>query len=718
MLSFSNVYDINKNLSFSVGVSSGIGYKSTGGLSMAELTNITTPYSRLFNEDGSFAHFPSSGTVYEPILLSKYAGKVPVSWKYNPLEDNQYIKNESESFNLRAQASLDYKIVKGLSISVKGQYEKSYNKAEKIYLQDSYRIRNYVNYYSKYDAKSDTYKTHFPAGGQYTLSGNNYYSYSIRGQVDYNRVFTKKHNITAFLGGEIMASVSKSDPLYSIFGYNDKTNSVLTTPDYINYTQNIYGQSVKYPFPGFGTLNMFEDRFLAGYMNAAYTYDKRYTLSASARFDSSNYISDDVRNKLSPFWHVGVSWNLKNEKFLNKVDFLDFLTLKATFGTAGVAAGKKSVSTLTTVSSEVPNPTYTNNEPYYSISLKGNSGLTWEKSRTVNIGTSFALFRGKLNGSLEYYNRYSYDVLAPATVAYISQSSSSMTYNNAEIANKGVEFSLGSDLKIANRISWSGNLNFSYNKNIVKEYRVSPVNPGGAYVVGFPLSPVWGQKLIGYSPEGLPVLEGKDGQTVVVKDQASSHISDKLVPGESPADNNWLRYYGTSAAPYNVGFSNTFILYDFTISFMLTGQFGHFFKLYNSISNTPNEAGYNRYIEDALANDKAGYAGAYTTMPVYNEKNKDLLNANNLYSVLTTLHNRSESQIRSASHIRINDIYVGYKLPARITNKCFIKNLNVYTTLRNIGLIWVKNKEGIDPLYQPGAIKPQLSWTFGVKVGF
>lgn len=718
IVGFSNIYDITKKLSLSVGVNAGLNYKSNGGISFSDLNNITTPYSRLFNNDGSFAHFPSSGTVYEPIMISKYDGKVPVSWRYNPLEDSEYIKSENESFNIRAQASLDYKIIKGLTVSVKGQYERSNNTAQKTYLQSSFRIRNYVNYYSKLDENTGNYKTIFPEGGQYSLTGSNYSSYSLRGQIDYSKMFSKKHNLTAFIGGELMASVLKTDPAYSVFGYNDRTNSVLTTPDYINYKENIYGQSAKFPFPGFGTLNMFEDRFLAGYMNVAYTYDRRYTVSGSARFDSSNYISDNVKNKLSPFWHIGLSWNMKNEKFLRDSKFIDFLTIKATFGTAGVAAGKKSISTLTTVAAQTANPTYTNNEPYYNISLKGNSGLTWEKSRTFNIGANFAMFKGKLNGSFEYYNRYSYDVLAPATVAYISQSSSAMTYNNAEIANRGVEFSIGSDIKIADKITWNGSFNFAYNQNIVKEYKVNAISPGGSYVAGLPLSPMWGQLLVGYTPQGLPILEGKDGERVVVKDQASSHIADKLAPGESPADNNWLRFYGTTVAPYNVGFSNTFNIYDFTLSFMITGQFGHYFRINNSIDNTPNEAGYNRYIEEALANDKGGYTGEYTSMPVYNEQNKEMLNANNLYSILTTLHNRSQSQIRSASHIRFNDIYVGYKLPARIINKSFIKNLSFYMNLRNLGIMWVKNKEGIDPLYQPGNIKPQLSWTFGLKTSF
>lgn len=718
ILNFSNTYDITKKLSFSAGISTGLHYRNNSGISSSELSNITTPYSRLFNEDGSYAHFPSYSTVYEPILVDKYEGRTPASWRYNPLEDSKYMKFSNESFNLRVQSSLDYKIIKGLTLSVKGQYEKSSNKSEKKYLQDSFRIRNYMNYYSEPNTGTDTYKTNFPVGGQYSLTGSKYQSYSVRGQLDYSKVFAEKHNLSAFLGGEVMSSQVDGDPAYSVYGYNEKTNSVLTTPDYINYTKNIYGQSVKFPFPGFGTLNTFVDRYVAGYLNIAYTYDRRYTLSGSARFDSSNYISDNLRNKLSPFWHVGLSWNLKNEKFMSRAGFLDFLTLKATFGTAGLAAGKKSVSTLTTVGSQVANPIYTNNEPYYSISLKGNTGLTWEKSRTFNIGSSFAMFRGKLNGSVEYYNRYSYDVLAPATVPYISQSSSSMIYNNAEILNKGVELSLGSDIQISRRISWNGNFNFSYNRNIVKEYKAAAITPGGAYVKGFPLSPLWGQLLVGYTPEGLPVLEGKDGQQVIVKDQASSHINDKLAPGESTADNNWLRFYGTTVAPYNIGFSNTFNIFDFTVSFMITGQFGHYFRLNNSITDIPNQAGYSRYIEDALAKDREGYAGAYTTMPVYNEHNKDMLNANNLYSVLTTLHNRSESQIRSANHIRLNDIYIGYKLPAKIVNKSFIRGLNIYMNMRNIGIIWAQNKEGIDPVSQPGSIKPPLSWTFGLKASF
>ena len=75
---------------------------------------------------------------------------------------------------------------------------------------------------------------------------------------------------------------------------------------------------------------------------------------------------------------------------------------------------------------------------------------------TLNIGVDMAFFGHKLSGSAEFYNKYSYDVLANTTVPVISQGVESMLLNNAEIVNRGVEFSIGSDLPVAGDLSWSG----------------------------------------------------------------------------------------------------------------------------------------------------------------------------------------------------------------------------------------------------------------------
>lgn len=661
LLSFSDTYKILDNLSISMGITANYRNNTDNGVDVSSISDFTTPFTRLVDEEGDYLHVPAKSgwnalTVYEPIYREKYEGKVPVSWEYNPAQEIERHNYTSSTVGTRIQGSIDYKPVEFINISLKGQYESNNSQSKSELYENSFTIRDYVNMYSVLNPTTGNYDTHFPSGGRISKSGSQYSSYNIRGQIDFNKTFAEKHNITAMLIGEMSSATTENIPSYTAYGYNPITNAVITTPDYINRVECIYGYQTYYPFSGLGTLSTRDDRFLSAGANFAYSYDNRYTLSASARSDASNFIADDVRKKFSPFWSVGFVWNASRERFMSEIDWIDELRVRGSYGTAGVAAGKNSMSTLTTVSTRPGSVIYSNNEPYNTISLKGNPTLTWEKSRTINAGVDFSFFKGRLYGSVEYYNRYSYDVLAQASVPYIAQSTATLTYNNAAIQNSGIELQLGSMQKIADRITWKGDFNLAYNRNIVKEYNVIPTYPGGTYVVGYPMSPLWGYKLAGYTSEGLLKLEGKDGQVIDVVDRASTHYYDKLESGQQPEENNWKRYYGTIVAPVNMGFTNTFEIYGFTLSFMITGKFGHKFSYSNSIYPSYGDCGLRSFAADALAMDRSGYTAGYHTFPVLNETNTDMFNAGFLYGYSSNLYNSADWHIRSASHIRLNNL--------------------------------------------------------------
>lgn len=722
VLNLSNTYEIIKNLHFSVGVNTQISSNRNDGISFYDLKKFTTPYLSLFNPDGSYSNIPASltneVTMYEPILSNRFGNALPSDWHYNPLQDRSEKSNMTKIFNARFQASLDYKIIEGLNVSVKGQYERNQYKNRMEYKQNSFFVRNYNNMFSEWKDASGRYETFFPKGGVFTDSGDLYDSYNVRGQIDYHKTFKEKHELTVLLGGELISSTRDITPTYTRYGYNEYTNLVQLNPDFFTKVKSLLGQTVNYPYASLGKLQTIEERFLSAYMNLSYTYDGRYTLSMSARTDASNFISDQLRNKFSPFWSVGTAWNIKNESFMKDVSWLDVFKLRGSYGIAGVAAGKNLVSTITTIRLGTPHVTYTNNEPYNTINIRGNPTLSWEKSKTLDVAVDFSMFRGKLYGSIDFYNKYSYDVLSSATTPYILQSQSSAIYNNAEISNRGVEISLGSEQKIAGAISWRGDLNLSYNRNKVEQYNVVPTFFGGPYVPQRPLGSVYAYHLVGYSPEGFPMMEGKDGAVHVVKGRADTHMYDKVntSKGETGDSNNWYRYRGTTIAPYNLGFTNTFRIYDFTFSFMITGKFGHVFARTDAPTNDQTTPGFAKALGGAMNND---YSGVYEHLPIYNEKNKDEFNLGDAYSYLVTLHRFSTAMFEDAGYIKLNEVYLGYDLSRLVGKKQnFVKGLNVYAQARNLGLIWTANGKGIDPDFIWGNIKPVTSWTFGLKLNF
>lgn len=725
VLNFMNTYEIVKNLSVTVGVNTHFANNQNNGIGITDLMSSTSPWTRLKNDDGSYPHFPNSSTMYEPIRKAKFDGKLPVSWEYNPLQDREYRDNTSNMLNLRLQGGINYKITRALAFSFKGQYESNTYNNRSYSMPESYAVRSLYNTYSTLNTTTGKYVSYMPAGGILTEGGDRTTSTNLRGQLDYNKTFNGKHEISTLIGAEMLTSSNATIPRYTRYGYNENTNSVMTYPDYITRVNNILGVNTYYPYASLPGFSSFEERFVSAYLNASYTYDGKYVISGSARSDASNFVSDEIKNKMSPFWALGGAWNISKENFIKDISFINYLKLRASYGTSGVAAGKRAVSTLTTLSVGGASLTGTNNEPYQGISLRGNSTLTWEKSKTTNVGVDFSLLNNSLSGSLEYYHRYSYDVLAPAPVAYIAQSQSSATYNNAAIVNSGIELSLSSRQKIAEKISWKGDFNLAYNKNEVLEHRAIPtaVRSYGenVYFSGSPVNTLYGYKSVGYSPEGFIILHGKDGNTETVKSRATTHYYDLLngAKGETYENNNWYYYLGNADPKVNIGFTNTFRINNFTFSFLVTGRFGYLFRRTDGPSDNHTSSGFAKTIVDAMENDKNGYVGSVTQMPIMNDQNTTIYNTGFTYPYMTNLYYKLESMVEKGDHLRLNEIYLGYDVPKNILgNNSMIKSLNIFTQARSLGLLWTANKKGIDPDYRVYSVKPMSSFTFGFKLNF
>ena len=481
------------------------------------------------------------------------------------------------------------------------------------------------------------------------------------------------------------------------------------------------------PFEKLGSLSTLEDRFFSVYANASYTYDDRYSVTASFRTDASNFQAEDVRDKFSPFWSMGASWLISNERFMQEVSWVDQLKLRVSYGIAGVAAGKQGTSSVTTVAVYPGSLVYSGNEAFNTIAARGNNTLTWEKSRTLNIGADVAFFGHKLSGSIEFYNKFSYDVLANTTVPVISQGETSMLLNNAEILNRGIEFTIGSDLPVAGNLIWSGMLNYSYNHNELKKFGYTgPYMPvGPAYVVGHPIGSVGVLKAVGYTPEGYVLLEGKDGTQEIIMDYNSSHSMDYVIPreGETFNDSNWAYYLGTLAPTSSLSFSNQFSWKGLTLSFMITGQFGYYVNTTSSDSFSPasrNSAAYSKRLDKALEVYDEGYANqtSYSELPLYTDSNVDAFRSGETYLATIGAAMYFKSGFVKGDHIRLNEVFLGYDLPENLLAKQGVfSRVNIYAQASNLGLIWSANGK-MDPDYPLGSLKPMPVFTFGLRLGF
>lgn len=724
LLNMASTAKLTKNLSFSVNLNTVFSKRENNGTDLSTLKSYISPWSRLADDNGNFIHVPTSSTVYYPILMSAYEGKTPASWFYNPVSDRQYQDVSSNNMNYRVQGGFDYKTSWGLKLSTKGQYEYRRFESYSGYDVESFYVRNYYNTYSKMNTSTGRYESYFPTGGIFTDSGDKYKGYNLRGQADYNKRFGK-HEITLLAGTEVTSSTTDNVPSITRYGFNKNTYSVQSTPDYVTRNNNIFGTSTLMPYAGLGTLASYEERYFSVYANAGYSFNDKLSLTASFRTDATNYQAEDVRDKFSPFWSVGGSWLLSKERFMQDISWINMLKLRSSIGVAGVSAGKKGNSSVTTLKVYPGNITYSNNKPFSVIAMRGNPTLTWEKSRTLNIGMDFSLFSNILYGSLDYYNKYSYDVLAKATVPVISQGVTTATFNNAVVQNNGIELSLGTNMRITGDLVWDGTLNASYNNNRVKEYNVtsSSATMNLDFLEGYPLNSIAVLKPKGYTKEGYIILQGKDGKDEIIKDYTSSHTGDQInrQTGGTIDDLNYTYYLGSYTPKYELGFSNKFSYKGLTLSFMITGRFnyyvsrGDYFNGYRSESSSIS-----KHLDGSFKVYDEGYANQtkYSYFPLYNDDNNAAFKASYCYMYMYNSQLMLRNNYERGDHIRLQEVYLGYDFPKSIISKQNVFNrINIYAQATNLGVIWSACKD-FDPEYGFGSIKPMPTFTFGVKLNF
>ena len=512
-------------------------------------------------------------------------------------------------------------------------------------------------------------------------------------------MFAQKHEVTALAGAEINNVVTEFFGNPTTYGYNDQT---LTTGIFPNGPGGTFFQIKNWmgsnqTFSYVNTYSYGTERYFSAYANAAYTYSKKYTLSGSYRTDASNLITDDPKYRYAPFWSVGLGWQIYKENFMSTIKWIDRMNVRATFGYNGNVDRSTSFRPLiaTAGSQNIYTGDYT-----ATVSSFGNPTLRWEKTRTWNIGLDYSLFRGKLYGKIDVYNKYGKDLIAQLSIPAIN-GTTSQRLNNAEMSNRGIELELGTHMKITRALTWRGNLNFSYNKNTIEKlfiatYAASTLYSGGtgAYVVGEDANSLWRFVYAGVI-NNQPSVYGADGTTYTFA---------AFTPGDG---RDYMKNTGTLVAPYTLGFSSAFQYKDFNLSFMLTGKFGHVFQ----------RLGFNyppTWASRVLPNVKLS--------EVMNGKATDIVplpyNPNEgRYYFWDRFHRYLSYLVENASHVRMQEINLNYTLPKSLLSRFNMSRLQLYAQGNDLFTIYA-NKAKEDPEYPLGTMNPRPKITFGIKCEF
>jgi TonB-linked SusC/RagA family outer membrane protein len=661
------------------------------------------PYSRLADDNGNFLELAKTYRQGFAAAVNNAYGDNFLSYSYVPLNDINEGYNKLKSQNLNLNFNANYKILNGLSAQVTYNYNTGRNNDNSLYRQNSFYMRNLINYFTTSPESVDprtfdpvaAYNRQLPLGGQYSTILTTSNNHTLRGQLNFDHTWKEKHQLSAIAGIDVAQaySIAKSDGYY---GYDENTLYSNNKLDYktmipIAFAEDFSGYNGEY-IPNLST--GFIDnkvRTFSYYTNAAYTYDRRYTISGSLRKDLSSEFGRGTNQNGTPYYSLGGAWNINNESFYHWA-LVPNLTLRATYGYNGNV--NPSVIARPLITYSLFNGT--NNLPYAYTSFGtgiANSQLRPERTGVFNIGLDFLIQGNRLSGNIQYYSKKTTDLIAGGALDP-STGYTNITYNTGNLQGNGLEFTLNSLNVQLNQFKWNSNLLFAYNRvKVTKLYATATSeagsavnNSGGTYNEGYDLSRLFGYEWAGLDPQTGDPRGYIDGKEVTISNTPEGDNNYRAI---QRAPLSTLKYFGSAVPVYYGSFRNTFTYASFAISANLLYKFGY----------------YVRRSQAQVLNYGSLYSGNSLQAVEYNDrwqKPGDESNTSVPSAVMSTgntnrdnFYYYSSVNVIKGDHIRFQEINLSYTL--KVGARSPVKNPRFYANISNLGIIWRANDRGIDP---------------------
>jgi iron complex outermembrane receptor protein len=653
------------------------GGSSNSGKSVLDAMNYYSPTNPVKNADGTW---------YESFVGSA---------NYNPLSMIYEDGNENEWKRLQFITKASMKIVEGLVWHANYSYDSGQNtyswyQTHQTQMEKGYNGRAHRDTYLRHNQTFETY-------GNYDVSLNKVHKLGLMAGYSWE----ERTN-----GDGFGVTVNNF--------YNDVTGFWnLRYANNINGITDVTGSSK-------ATI-----RNISFYGRANYSFNSRYMLQATIRRDGSSVFGAD--HKWGTFPSVSAAWNITEEDFMKNQSVFDQLKLRVGYGVSGNAMGFGAYDAIATYGLNsnsfeyiLPDGTkYT----MYGIEAQNNPNpdLKWERTSMLNIGLDFAFLGGRINGSIEYYNKKTSDLIWNYAVSTSVYPLNWIRANVGDITNNGVEFTINAIPVKSKDFQWQTTLNLSHNRNTVDKlsnstYSVDYVDYGNPNIGGIasnadvqrimegePLGTFWTYRHAGYDTNGNSVFyvgdleKHKDGEGKIQPDTYQD------------ADDNWVTSNpgyddkancGNAQPKLVYGWSNTLNYKNWSLSAFFQGVLGN--KILNATKAHYSFQGHLAGGKNVLAemvNDKKWQADANAHIP-------------------------GDNYIENGSYLRLSTLTLGY------TFKEFggwAQSMQLYATCNN--LLTITGYSGIDPEVNLGGLDPGIdyretfyphtrSFIIGAKINF
>lgn len=630
-----------------------------------------TPNVAIFNVDGSF-----SGPDNDEFAPSNPVGLVSIN------------ENYSESTGIRANTYAEISFFEGLKL--RSEYSIDYNLFNGYTFTPSYR-------FSDLDFRETTLGTR-------TKNYNQYYNF--RNVLTYSRGFGS-HSINAILGQEFQDSQFES--LFgSRSGYLSNGATDLNAGDAQTAIANNGGNRST----------------LASYFTRAqYSYDDKYLLTATLRYDGSSKFTPE--NRWGWFPSAAVAWRVSEEAFLEDNTYINNLKLRIGYG----AVGNQAIGdyAFTSIYSASPTPF----GPGLLASNTANPNLKWETTYSTNVGVDLNMFNNRIEFIADAYYKRTDDLLLIAPFPDYSGtvgvgSAAAPFVNVGSLENKGLEFTLNTYNIDNSDFTWKSNLIFTLNRNKVLALATETgildrtLQSGSDITIvtrteaGRPIGQFYGYKVIGrfeeatdfyyrnsegaVVPRALPEGSSINENDVWIGDYIFDDVNNDGVINEQDRD-----FIGNPLPDFTFGIGNTFSYKSFELNVQVSGSIG------NELINYQRRFLENPGSNSNLLKTALGYAqlGLINPDGPNDYRNVEIIGGDPFMPRIAASSASSTSNFRfsnrfieDGSFVRIQNISFGYNVPRDFVERYGISGLKVYANVQNAYTF--TNYSGYDP--EVGAI--------------
>lgn len=518
----------------------------------------------------------------------------------------------------------------------------------------------------------------------------NYFTYTLQSGI---------HDFTALLGQEAQKSTYRGSSFQKT-GFVDEN---ITTPN--------QGQNSANPIGGYQGANTLSSY----YTRLNYILSDKYLFTVTGRYDGSSRFGPN--NKYGFFPSASFAWRVMNEEFMPKSKVLSDLKLRLGYGEVGnqSIANYAYGSGLTTENTWIG--TGSRNSRF------ANPDVKWEASRQMNLGVDVSLWAGRIDLTVDAYNRQSRDLLLELTSipASIRGDIGAPYYNVGQMENKGIEISLNTRNIEANKFSWTTDIAYTLNRNKVLNID-QPYTQNLYWYAGFqtvtrttsgnPIGSFYGYQTDGIFTDAEDIRNSPtqvddqsiEGNQNLIHQRDGVWIGDqkfKDLNGDGVIDVNDQTSIGNPNPKFTGGINNTFSYAGLTLNVYFTGSYGgkilNFQRVRNegmsSLNNNQAATVVNRarveFINpddpdaDMTNPDDIRLANPGTDIPRFSPTDNN------------TNDRMSDRWIEDGSYLRLQNVSLSYQLPKGMLNKVKVSSMRVYVNAQN--LYTFTNYTGLDP---------------------